>query len=374
MNICFISHALKFDVSTPLKAPLGGTESCVCYLSVALAGLGHAVTLLGNNDDVGLVMGVNCVDIAKHGNTAFFHQQRFDAVVVVNSLDIVPVLTADVLPPGTPVFLWNHHDSNQPAIRSLGDANIRRCLAGIVFVSRYQQETTARYFPLADVPTCAIGNGLTPSFGNLFASADDLLNRKKSSNIAVYTSTPFRGLSALFDVMQDAPQDVTLKVFSSMKVYQSDDRPFEPLFERGRSLRNVQLRGSVSQTQLAQELAQASLFTYPSTFPETFCIAALEALAAGLDVITTDLGALPETCGKFATYLPHSLLTSHPEQFIAEFRQAMARNIAFKSSRSAEWALRQFEQASQVSAAFTWANRAREWERALAGDSSTRRP
>ena len=37
------------------------------------------------------------------------------------------------------------------------------------------------------------------------------------------------------------------------------------------------------------------LFVYPSIFEETFCASALEALSAGLHVITTNFGALPET-------------------------------------------------------------------------------
>jgi glycosyltransferase involved in cell wall biosynthesis len=48
------------------------------------------------------------------------------------------------------------------------------------------------------------------------------------------------------------------------------------------------------------------LFVYPSIFEETFCVSALEALAAGLHVITTNFGALPETCAEWPVYINYS--------------------------------------------------------------------
>jgi glycosyltransferase involved in cell wall biosynthesis len=46
-------------------------------------------------------------------------------------------------------------------------------------------------------------------------------------------------------------------------------------------------------------------YIHPSTFEETFCLAAMESLACGLVAVTTDLGALYETCAEFPVYVPH---------------------------------------------------------------------
>ena len=45
------------------------------------------------------------------------------------------------------------------------------------------------------------------------------------------------------------------------------------------------------------------IFTHPSIWPETSCVAAIEALAAGCQVVTTNLGALYETCSPFGTFV-----------------------------------------------------------------------
>ena len=47
------------------------------------------------------------------------------------------------------------------------------------------------------------------------------------------------------------------------------------------------------------------MFAYPSTWEETSCNAALEAMAAGLFCIVTNFGALYETCSEFPVYVTY---------------------------------------------------------------------
>ena len=58
---------------------------------------------------------------------------------------------------------------------------------------------------------------------------------------------------------------------------------------------SVVMHEPLMKPELAKELATAWAWMYSSHWPETFCIAALEAQAAGTPCLTVPYGALPET-------------------------------------------------------------------------------
>jgi hypothetical protein len=57
------------------------------------------------------------------------------------------------------------------------------------------------------------------------------------------------------------------------------------------------MRGRVSQPELHAAMGRARVWSYPTAFPETSCIGAMEARAAGLALVTSDVAALSETVG-----------------------------------------------------------------------------
>ena len=58
----------------------------------------------------------------------------------------------------------------------------------------------------------------------------------------------------------------------------------------------VVFHGMVGEEILADAMGVATLLVYPCTFPETSCMVAIEAQAAGLPIVGRAFGALPETC------------------------------------------------------------------------------
>ena len=125
----------------------------------------------------------------------------------------------------------------------------------------------------------------------------------------IHHSTPWRGLNVLLAAMQLVKNPlITLDVYSSTKVYgsefsQAHEATYQPLFDQAKSLPNVNYIGYVPNEQILEKITDYQMFVYPSIFEETFCISALECMSAGLHVITTNFGALFETCSEWPVYV-----------------------------------------------------------------------
>jgi glycosyltransferase involved in cell wall biosynthesis len=81
------------------------------------------------------------------------------------------------------------------------------------------------------------------------------------------------------------------------------EQRFEPVFTTLRSMPGVVLRGNVRQHELAREFMRSAVLAYPCTFEETSCITAIEAMAGGCAIVTSRLGALPETLADAAVFV-----------------------------------------------------------------------
>jgi UDP-glucose:(glucosyl)LPS alpha-1,2-glucosyltransferase len=105
-------------------------------------------------------------------------------------------------------------------------------------------------------------------------------------------------------------KSVHLDVYSSTQVYgdnfkSKNDTQFKDLYAQASSLPNVSYVGYKPNEFIKDNLKNYHMFAYPNIWEETSCIAAIEAMAAGLYCITTDYGALFETCAEFAVYVPY---------------------------------------------------------------------
>jgi glycosyltransferase involved in cell wall biosynthesis len=124
--------------------------------------------------------------------------------------------------------------------------------------------------------------------------------------------------------------NIELDVYSSTEVYgksfyDQSNSLYQGLFDQAKQLPNVNYIGYKPNEYIKEHLHEYDIFAYPNIWEETFCISAVEAMAAGLYMITTDYGALYETCAEFSTYIPYQKSYTN-----------LAKNFAYAIEASAE--------------------------------------
>jgi len=354
MRVAFVDRiGWDYRPDTVYQEPLGGSQSAVCYLTAALAQRGVTVALVNHTTQEGEVLGVSCHH-AERLPEGFW--QNFDAVVLFNESGLGLVTRAEILEdtanPCTPLILWTQHDGHQPAMQALHDVLERTVYDRFVFVSEWQRQQYLHHFGLEAARTHVLRNAIAPSFAQLPPVAE-------KEPLVVYTSTPFRGLAellALWPAIHRGFPQARLEVFSSLQVYrqtlEADRAQFGELYDRCQQLPGVTYRGAIPQPELAPVLQKSLVLAYPNTFPETSCIAVLEALAAGCHVVTSALGALPETTGGWATLIPPG--ETYGGQFVAAVGQILREQEALRADRD--------RQSAQTKTDHIWSRRAAQWE------------
>lgn len=306
-----------YGLDTPYHKPLGGSQSAVCYLAGQLAGQGYRVTLLSRNSRPG-VSGRGASLVLPANSNEWLDLLRglaADVIVVLNAA-LPPVLAP--LRPHTKLVLWTQHAADQPGVSDLAKAAYRDYWDAFVFVSQWQRGQYQQKFGLAPENCFVLPNAISP----FFAVGGDPAGKKPFS--LAYTSTPYRGLDLLLKMWPEikaAVPQAELQIFSSQKVYQNQEPDsHQALYEQAGQMDGVIYRGAVPQAELAAALGQTAVLAYPNTFPETACIAVMEAMAAGCRVVTSDLGALPETTAGFARLISWE---NGEEAYCAQFVQAI---------------------------------------------------
>lgn len=362
MRIALIDFmGYRYDAGTPEREPIGGSQSAVCYLARALVAQGCAVTLFNGSPEPGESHGipVRPVEETVQGALAGFQL----AIVSGGAPAAFPALLAQRPEPRPILVYWTGHMTDQPASRLLADPTFRDFWDGFAFVSRWQAGRFAAEFAIPATRIAVMGNAAAPAFEEVARSGPPPLAERLAAPVLAYTSTPFRGLDLLlaaFPLIREEVPEVRLRIYSSMAVYQvpGDRDPYAPLYRRAMETPGVEYIGAVSQPRLAREMREVTALAYPNTFEETYCIAALEAMAAGCLVASCDRGALPETTAGFGILMK---APPEPARHAEQFADMAIWLLTAARQDPAPFEARQRGQLAHVLATGTWTARAREW-------------
>jgi len=364
MRIVFVHRTVNdYTVETPYLRGIGGTESALCYLSIELAQRGHAVSLLTNTSAPGRYRNVECLNY----KTSLTPDLINAADVMVVSNEACGRVLKDEFRARKPLVMWNQHADDQPAIEALEFTRERKAWASIAFVSEWQREQFCNIYWVDRSKTSVKRNAISPAFAATTPARPWF--RSGQAPVLVYTSAPYRGLNVLLDavpVIRSAIPDMRLRVFSgdrTLKVPIEND-PYAELYARCKSTEGVEYIGPVAQPALAAELCHAAALAYPSTFPETSCIAAMEAMSAGATILTTRSGAMPETTAGFGHMIePHE---DDEPRLAREFAQMTIDALAAARTDPDRAEAQRTEQIEFARRNYSWQARVIEWESYLA--------
>lgn len=364
MKIAFIDPADSFDYNpmTPLQKPLGGTQSAICYLASELSKLGHDITLINWISSPGVYQGIACP-----GWQRGFTKELLGSADVIIAVNVtMGTDLRQMIGPRVPMVLWAHHATSQPAVAKLRDKEEQTAWSLIALISDWQKQEYIKSFNIDPDHIAVLRNAISPAFEKRQRTLP-LFYHGGTPPTLIYTSTPFRGLDVLllaFPAIRRQVADCRLIVFSGMDIYgvakEKDD--YRVLYELCHALDGVEHKGVVGQADLAEEIFRADILAYPNTFPETSCIAVMEAMAAGCLILTSKLAALPETTAGFGFHLP---VTSHPALHAGGFSR-MVIEICHDAFSNRDKFDRLIEaQMNYARTEYSWSTRAREWERIL---------
>lgn len=298
MKIAFLpGSCIPFDGTTLSHRPLGGTETAVIRLAESLTRLGHKVYVF------------TPIEHPPVTNPLYL---PYRALPDLGQVDIA-IAVRDLRPlfsgiRARTLYFWTGDSYDQIQHLGLGDRRVVKLLTSLLAVSNWQADRLCAVSGFPRSRSYILRNGHAPELFNSEIERDPFR--------LVYSSTPYRGLSFLLPIFKELKKripEVELHIFSGMAVYDEEgaireerERPYNVLYEKLRSTPGITLHGNVRQDQLAIELQRSRLMAYPNSFEETSCIAAIEALAAGCPIVTSRLGALPETVAESGIFIDGS--------------------------------------------------------------------
>lgn len=302
-------HTLGLPISgeDPVELSLGGSETAAVSMARALQNLGHTVTVSCVTGKAHRVAGVTYIpaeDLMAHNKG-----REYDVFLSCRFHEVLEQpITAKL------IGLWNH---DMPSDTFAEDARCALSKASFLFfISEFQKKEYEKFLSEISAMRELTSNGFDfAALSRPLLPALEPVSEPVSESAGlrfIYGSRPERGLDFLLReawpaIRADFPEAelvVTSYDVSSPDVSESIRGCFDAYrdyykscVELIASTPGVSSPGSLTRRQFWTELAACRAVLYPTDFPETSCLVALEAQALGIPIVTTGRFALRETVG-----------------------------------------------------------------------------
>jgi len=222
---------------------------------------------------------------------------------VLNNFQIIPSRVRELK--NKRRILWLHDLPQDPESQHLKDGGWEK-FEKIVYVSHWQKQQYQNYLGVPPSKGVVLQNAIVPIEAHTKPDPNECIN-------IIYHTTPHRGLELLVPILEHIEKELTdvkwhLDVYSSFSIYGWSERdvPYQPLFDKIKNHPNMTYHGAVSNQEVREALKKAHIFALPSIWPETSCIAMLEAMSARCICVHSSLAALPETAANWTLMYDYS--------------------------------------------------------------------
>ena len=249
--------------------------------------------------------------------------------------------------------LWMQHFVNQEEAKNLSSKEFVDKIDYIVFNSHWNFEKFQYQFKIPENKSVVIRNAVEKIEHH---------QKPKDKISLIYHTTPWRGLENLLKVFKNMSlKNVELNVCSSTEIYgkkfnENYKEKYKSIFDECKNTENVNYFGYLNNVKIIELLKKMHIYSFPSIWPETSCISAIESMAAGCNVVTTSLGALYETCSPFGKFITFDRNFQNLEN---KFQIKLTECIENYWSNENQELLKL--QASIINKTYTWEARSKDW-------------
>ena len=254
----------------PFAAGLGGTEQAIIHLTGALAARGHGVRVAGGSVAARVLGGVAWLAAGAAAGAA-------DVTVAVNDARLLG-------DGGGRTVVWFHNEVT--LWREMRKRRLPALVRGrpwAVFIGREQARLASRLLPFRG--RAVVPYGLPPAV--LGAAVGDGVRGSE----AVFTSQAYRGLREVIGAWRTGVAPRCPGARLTAYVGAADVAAYAGL---AAGVAGVSVLPRVGNDAMLDVLRGARVLVAPGHVSETFCLAAAEAVAMGVPVVTLGVGSLKE--------------------------------------------------------------------------------
>ncbi len=297
MHLAFIDFVYDYNAARPdTDEPLGGTTSAICFLARELVRAGIACTFFNRVTEPRQAHGITSLPLEMLGEE--IGRTSYDAYIFCGrwTSEFVNLVRAHTT---APLIAWMHESAFAPPLTPALET-----FDGVVYVSEWQKRINQDR-ALPHWKQIIIRNAMNPAVALSFPANTDIRAAKSQPPTLLFCGSFARGafhIPPILEKIRAHRRDFSVEMFCNLDPSRNPETDADYI-DWLRNQPNVAHVGMVGQQELARRMRSATLLLAPNTWPETSCIALIEAIASGLTVVTTNRAALPETASGFAQHI-----------------------------------------------------------------------